>query len=99
MFGIMLNGAVFWFVLKYVLTEHEVPSFRLLVLTMVIISFINSFISSYLGLLSIIPNFAITTLALVLFFRIDLKRALISVGVYQVVMLIIQLVMATLLLT
>jgi hypothetical protein len=99
MFRIMLNGAAFWFVLKYVLTEHEVPSFPVLVFTMVIISLISSFISSYLGLLSIIPNFVVATLALIFFFRIDLKRALIVVGVYQVVTLIIELVMITLLLT
>ena len=94
--SILLPPAILWVVMYFIFGENSVPSFRPLIITLLLVSIVTALISSAIGLIAIIPNFLIFTAVLSLIFRLDFKQTLLSVGIFQVIMLIIELIQNTL---
>ncbi|MBC8384098.1 MAG: hypothetical protein H8E57_01105 [Candidatus Cloacimonetes bacterium] len=90
--NILFPPAVLWVILYFVFGENSIPAFRPLVFTMFLVGIIATLISYAIGIIAIIPNFILFTAALTLIFRLDLKQTLLSVGIFQVIMLILMMI-------
>ena len=90
--GILFPTAILWVIMYFVFGVNSVPSFWPLVITLLLVSIATALISSVLGIIAIISNFIIFTAVLALIFRLDFKQTLLSVGIFQVVMLVIQVI-------
>jgi len=90
--NILVQPAILWVIMLFIFGHSSVPSFRPLILTFVLISIITTLISVAIGLIAIIPNFIIFAATLSLFYKLDIKQTLLSVGIFEVVMFIIALI-------
>jgi len=88
---ILVQPALLWFIMHFVFDEHSTPSFWPLVITTLIAGIVTSFISAALGVIAIIPNFLIFSGILTFLLKLDFKKTLISVGIFQGIMLIVSL--------
>ncbi len=83
--GILLNAAILWVILYFIVGEHSVPSFKPLIILLLFCSLIGFILSSLLGDIAILINFVIYCFALIFFFHIELKHAVISLLIFQAV--------------
>ena len=93
--GFLVRVAIIWIVLSYVLGSERVPSFRPLVGTIFVASILTTILSLSLGLIAIIPNIVVYTLAIVFFLKTDVKLTLLAVGIATGISLIFELIFSS----
>ena len=93
--GFLVRVAIIWVVLSYVLGSERVHSFRPLVGTIFLASILTTILSISLGLIAIIPNIVVYTLAIVFFLKTDVKLTLLSVSIATGISLIFDLIFSS----